>query len=129
MKFNSFKIFGKRLSSNAILRERTLLHQARDWMIGLGVAATLFLLATAYLGYDFYVYLNSDKNNVAEDVPLVEYRHEEVKEILKRYEEQAKNFEKLRNDRSNYIVPVPETEPLADEDTEQYSGGAAPSVR
>lgn len=87
----------------------------RDWLLGLTVAAVLFILGAGYIAYDFYQQFGVPSQAVVVEEQPVVYRSDEVVQYAELYEEKEREFNTLRA-RRPYVPPAtePEEEVLAE---------------
>ena len=89
-------------------RDRRRMHSMREWLIGLSISVCIFCLLSVYAGYLFYDLFNGDDEIVFYESALVSYDQERVQAVLEQYGTRKRNFENLRADRSNVVLPVAE---------------------
>ena len=99
--------------------ERRLMHPARDWSIGLLLSSTIFLILSAYMGYSFMERTKNVDEATVIDSSVIIYKSDLAQDVLEKYRDKNKSFERLRNDRSN--VPPPPVITEEESGTEEVS--------
>lgn len=101
--------------------DRKLMHPARDWFIGLSIAALMFVSSAAFAFMTFHA--QSEKVNRV--VPVTEtvavYKGEKARAVLELYNERINTFNALRSKRIDGGVTLPAT---PEQDTTSQTEGA-----
>jgi len=107
MKLNLKKLthFGKFSKKTSLKKKGELINPSRDWIIGLSVATTVFLVGIGITVFDFYsqLYVSPNDSNVSKNSLM--YRDSEVKSYSDLYDEKEKEFNELRQSRV-YTPPI-----------------------
>lgn len=68
----------------------------RDWMIGITVAAVVFICGVSYVAYDFLTLLESTATEIETEDRPVTYHEKEVIEYAEKYTKNEQTFKELR---------------------------------
>lgn len=90
---------GSHKQLKVLLRTPKLIYPLREWAIGLFVSVTLFIISTAYIGYDFYMqYQGIGNPTTITDESVVTYQEKIVSSMLALYRERETEFNRLREE-------------------------------
>ena len=111
------------------LRTPELINPKREWLVGLGVTALLFVLAVLYAGYDFYRQYTGIDAEFPTEIHLAPFKSKDIPPLIEMYRAREQAFKQIRS--STPVIPVPSESvtvedgatdsvpPLADESEEQ----------
>ena len=72
-----------------------IIHPVRDWLVGLSVAVLIFIAASGYAGWLFFIEKEKDANTYVADVEVITYERELIDRVLATYRAKDVRFSEL----------------------------------
>lgn len=111
MKFNlHIHTGGGRLSSHHKRSTWEYMNPVRDWTVGLGLGAMLFVAGVSFIVLDFYNQFGVTAPEAVLSEQPITYREKEVKLYAEQYAEKERRFNALRKVHVFHEAPVSESQ-------------------
>ncbi|MCA9363661.1 hypothetical protein KC727_00350 [Candidatus Kaiserbacteria bacterium] len=89
--------------------DRRLMHPAREWSVGVGVAIVAFVAVAAFSTKTFLQYSRNTDPDIFVDQTIEQYKQKRAQSILEEYNERSDQFDALRSARQTSAL-LSETE-------------------
>ncbi len=102
------KITKHLIKKSSGIPDRRIMHPARDWFVGLGVSAVIFILSLMYAGYQFITISEQTDRIISVESSVVRYNQKGVQDAIEYYKNKEDKFNRLRTEEYRIVSPIPE---------------------
>lgn len=126
MKFNIRKILQRETLFSAFKKQDLFLHQSREWIRGLVLAAGIFIAGMLFIAFDFYTQFYVSPESIEIPAQEVIYREKDVRAYADKFDAKEKAFTALRTNRQPVVAPLPVSVPVSEATTTTDVGSELP---
>ena len=113
MKFSIRKILQRETLFSAFKKQDLFLHQSREWIRGLVLAAGIFIAGILFIAFDFYTQFYVSPESIEIPAQEVIYREKDVRVYAEKFDAKERAFNALRTNRQPVVTPPPVVTPVS----------------